>query len=227
MRFLFLLLLLANAAMGVFVYLQMGKTASPPPVEVNPNGLKLVSVLDPQKAQIEQVAARKLAEALVGSACIDFSVKPADALRAQGVFAQLALGERLSSKNVEEPTRFALVIAPAANRKAAETALANLKKQGLKDVSITSDNGLSLGLYSTEDAAKKVQAEATSKGAKSVQIQAKNLVVKETIFSLREPDTNLVAKLTLLQRSYESSSLKAVTCAANPQAVATVAAPTK
>jgi hypothetical protein len=227
LRFLFLLLLLANAAMGVFLYLQMRKTVSPPPVEVNPSGLKLVSVLDPQKAQVEQLAARKLAESLVGSACIDFSVKPADAQRAQGVFAQLALGERLSSKNIEEPTRFALVIAPATNRKAADTALANLKKLGLKDISITPDNGISLGLYSTEDAAKKVQADAASKGARAVQIQPRNLAVKETIFSLRDPDTNLVAKLTLLQRDYEASSLKAVACNVSPQAVATVAAPTK
>ncbi len=227
MRFLFLLLLLANAALGVFIYLQIGKSASPPPIEVNPNGLKLVSVLDPQRAQVEQQAARKLAESLVGSACIDFAVKPADAQRAQGVFSVLALGDRLTSRNVEEPTRFALVIAPAVNRRAADATLANLKKQGLKDVSITPDNGISLGLYSTEEAAIKVQADAASKGAKNVQILPRNVAVKETVFSLKEPDTNLVAKLTLLQRDYEASTIKAVACAANPQAIAAVIAPTK
>lgn len=227
MRFLFLLLLLANAGMGVFIYSQMSKTAVPPPIEVNPNGLKLVSVLDPQKAQVEQQAARKLAESLLGSACVDFAVKPDDAQRAQTAFAALALGERLSSRNVEEPTRFALVIAPAANRKAADTTLANLKKQGLKDVSITPDNGISLGLYSTEEAAKKVQADAASKGAKNVQISPRNVAVKETIFSLKDPDTNLVAKLTLMQRDYEASNIKAVACAANSQAVAAVVAPAK
>jgi hypothetical protein len=37
--------------------------------------------------------------------------------------------------------------------------------------------------------------------------------VKEHIFTVREPDTNLVARLTLLQADLEGSVLKAVNCA--------------
>jgi hypothetical protein len=47
--------------------------------------------------------------------------------------------------------------------------------------------------------------------------------VKDSVFLVREPDTELVARLALLQREYATSTLRAVPCPA-PEG-ATAAAP--
>lgn len=218
-RFVFSLLVLANVALAAWAYLHREGPKTPPPTEVNGGALKIVAVADPATAQADALAARKLAASLSGAACVDFGVKPADGSRAQVLFASMLLGDRISSRNAEEFSRYTVGLPAQKDRKSAETLMANLKKAGVKDVSILADNSVSLGLYSTEDAAKKTVADLQSKAAtlvKDVTITPRNSQVKEVVFTIREPDLNMVARLTLLQREYEGSSLKAVACPAAP-----------
>ncbi|MBL8520515.1 MAG: SPOR domain-containing protein [Betaproteobacteria bacterium] len=218
-RFVFFLLLLANAALAAWVYLHRQGPKAPPPPEVNAAALKIVSVTEPAKAQADALAARKLAASLSGAACVDFGVKPADGNRAQVLFASMLLGDRISSRNAEEFSRYTVALPAQKDRKSAETLMANLKKAGVKDVSILPDNAVSLGLYSTEEAAKKIVAELQSKAAalvKDVTITPRNPQLKEVVFTIREPDLNMVARLTLLQREYDGSTLKAIACPAAP-----------
>ncbi|MEP7154614.1 MAG: hypothetical protein ABI905_02490 [Betaproteobacteria bacterium] len=216
-RFLFLLLLIANIAFGAYLYLyQFGTSgnASPPP-EVNRDALKIVSVADPGKAQADALAARKLAESLKGSACVDFGVKPTDGARAGISFAAMNLGERLSSHNVEDFTRFALSLPAQKDKRAAETLVANLKKAGVKDVSILGDSSISLGVFSSDEASKKAASDIQAKApslVKELQITPRNSQLKEVLFTVKEPDMNMIARLTIMQRDFENSSLKAVTC---------------
>ena len=214
-RFLFLLLLIANAAFAAHLYFNAIEPRAAMPVELNREALKIISVTDAGKAQQDALAARRLAQALAGSACVDFGVKPADAARAQGAFAAMNLGDRLQTRNVEDFTRFAVSLPPLKDKRAAETQVANIRKSGVKDVSLMADNGVSLGLYSTEDAAKKAAAEIHAKAGalvKDLLVTPRNAQLRETLFTVREPDTNMVARLTILQRDYEGSTLKAVTC---------------
>ena len=214
-RLLFFLLLIMNVALGAHIYLSETKPKAEAPREVNPGALKIVSVTDPGKAQEDAIAARKLAATLTGSACVDFAVKPVDGARAQGSFAAMNLGSRLSSRNVDEFSRFAVSLPPQKDKRAADTLVANLKKAGVKDVSALSDNAISLGVFSSDEAAQKVVAELKTKAqtlVKDVQVTPRNSQTKETLFTLREPDTNMVARLTLMQREFEGSSLRAVAC---------------
>lgn len=214
-RLLFFLLLIMNVALGAHIYLSETKPRSEAPREVNPGALKIVSVTDPGKAQEDAIAARKLAATLTGSACVDFAVKPVDGARAQGSFAAMNLGSRLSSRNVDEFSRFAVSLPPQKDKRAADTLVANLKKAGVKDVSALGDNAISLGVFSSDEAAQKVVAELKTKAqtlVKDVQVTPRNSQTKETLFTLREPDTNMVARLTLMQREFEGSSLRAVAC---------------
>ena len=214
-RLLFFLLLIMNVALGAHIYLSETKPKAEAPREINPSALKIVSVTDPGKAQEDAIAARKLAATLTGSACVDFAVKPADGARAQGSFAAMNLGGRLSSRNVDEFSRFAVSLPPQKDKRAADTLVANLKKAGVKDVSALGDNAISLGVFSSDEAAQKVVAELKVKAqalVKDVQVTPRNSQTKETLFTLREPDTNMVARLTLMQREFEGSSLRAVTC---------------
>ncbi|MEO8101762.1 MAG: hypothetical protein ABI790_04505 [Betaproteobacteria bacterium] len=216
-RFIFFLLLLANVAFGAHLYLSETRPATPPPAEINRDALKVVSVADPARAQAEALAARKLAESLRGSACVDFGVKPADGTRAGISFAAMNLGERLSSRNVEDFTRFAVSLPPQKDKRAADALVTGLKKAAVKDVSVLGDNSISLGVYSSDEAARKAAADLQGKAAslvKDLQITPRNSQVKETLFTVKEPDMNMIARLTIMQREFDGSSLKAVACPA-------------
>lgn len=229
LRLAFFLLLIINVAVGAYFYLN--PTANPllervePPLELNREKLNIISVADPGRAQQEAqvvLAARKLAESLIGSACVDFGVKPADSARAQALFNAMSLGDRLSTRNAEEFTRFAITIPGLKDKKTADALVATLKKTGVKDVSALGDNSISLGVFSSDEAAKRTLDElGTKAGAliKNATITPRNPQVKEAVFSIREPDTAIIARLSLMQRDFEASNLKAVTCQADSAAV--------
>lgn len=214
-RLIFFLLLIANVALGAHIYLDETRPKTAAPREVNPGALKIVSVTDAAKAQQDALAAKKLAASLSGSACVDFAVKPADGVRAQTAFAAMNLGNRVSSRNVEEFSRFAVTLPPQKDKRASDALVASLKKAGVKDVSALSDNTISLGLFSSDEAAQKVVADLKARAqslVKDVQVTPRTPQTRETLFTVREPDTNMVARLTLMQREFESSNVRAVAC---------------
>lgn len=229
-RFIFFLLLLANVAFGAYLYLSETGSGNMLPPEFNRNGLKIVSVADPGKAQADALVARKVAESLKGSACVEFGVKPADSARGGIAFAAMNLGDRLSSRNIEDYTRFAVWLPAQKDKRAAETLVANLKKAGVKDVSVMGDNSISLGVFSSDEASKKAAADIQTKAAslaKDLQVTPRGAQLRETFFTVREPDMNMIARLTIMQREFEGSSLKAVTCPAAALATGVNVADTK
>ena len=124
-----------------------------------------------------------------------------------------------ASRNVEEFSRYALTLPPQTDKRAADALVANLKKFGVNDVSALNDNGISLGVFSTEDAALRLVADLKSKAPSlmtALQVTPRSPQPKETVFTVREPDTNIVAKLTLKQREFDGSHLRAVTCPTAP-----------
>ena len=227
-RLFFFLLLIANVAFGAHIYFSETRPKPAAPREVNAGTLRIVAVTDAAKAQQDALAAKKLAANLSGSACVDFGVKPVDGARAEASFAAMNLGSRVTSRSTEEFSRFAVTLPPQKDRRAAETLVASLKRAGVKDVSVLTDNTVSLGLFSSEDAAQKVVADLKSKAqalVKDVLVTPRSPQIKETLFTVREPDTNLVARLTLMQREFEGSNLRAVACPASVAVVAPVTLP--
>lgn len=224
-RFLFLLFLVANIALASHVYLSKQQPKAALPKEINPEQLKVVSITDSARAQRDAAEAKKLIASLTGASCVQFSVRPADAPRAQTTLATLSLGDRLSSRNIEEFTRFGVALPVQRDRRAADALLASLKKANVKDVLIMADNSVSLGLFSSEESAKRVVSELEAKtGAlvKGIAITPKNPQVRETAFVVRELDDTLITKLAVLQKDFEGSTLKGTDCP-GAAAVATVA----
>lgn len=227
-RFLFFVLLVANVAFAGHIYLTHTKPASELPTEVNRDAMKVISTTDSEKAQKEAGEAKRIVQSLLNAQCMQFSVKPADAARAQSLFAEMSLGDKLTTKNVDEFSRFAIALPIQRDRKTADTVVANLKKANVKDVLIMADNSISLGLFSSEDAAKRVVSDLNTKAAtqvKGISITAKNPVAKETIFAIREPDAMLISRVAVMQRDFESSVLKGVECPAAPATAAVTTAP--
>ena len=215
-RFLFFLLLLAVLGAGAHIYL--GTPQGKPDFsarELNRDDVTIVSVTPPSVAARNSEEARKAMQNLAGAACVELAgIAPADAAKARAAFTALQLGDRLSERRVEDVSRYWVFIAPAADRRTAEASMAQLRRQGVSDVSLRPDNAVSLGVFSTEDAAKRFLANIEAKGVKGAQAGPFVRELRELAMQVREPDTEMVARLTVMQRDYPGSTLHAITCPA-------------
>ncbi len=90
--------------------------------------------------------------------------------------------------------------------------MTQLRRQNVAEMSIRPDNAISLGVFSSEDAAKRFLASLEAKGVRGAEAGAFVKELRELAFLIREPDTETVARLALLQRDYPAAQLRAVAC---------------
>lgn len=215
-RLLFFLLLIANLGFGAHLWLTSPREAADISArERNRDEVKLVAVTPPVIAARKAEEARETVARLAGSACVEFAgVGAADLPRAREAFAAMRLGERLQERRLEDITRYWVYMPPAADRRAADSAMAELRRRGVGDVSLRADNAISMGVFSTEEAARRFLTSVEAKGVRGAQAGPFTRELREIAFLVREPDTEMVARLTVLQRDYPGSLLRAVTCPA-------------
>lgn len=227
-RLIFFLLLIANIAFGAHLWL------TAPPAEPdfsrrerNREEAKVIAVIAPVIAARKAEETRVQMQTLAGATCVEFAgVASADLPQAREALAAMQLGDRLVERKVEEITRFWVFIGPARDRRSAEQAASILRKQGMSDLSVRPDFAISLGVFSTEEAARRFLALVQAKGARAAQIGPFAKEVKDSVFLVRDPDTQLVARLALLQREHPASTLRAVACPAGNGNPTPAAAPT-
>lgn len=213
-RFLFFLLLLATLAYGAHLYLsgqadQTDFTAR----ERNRDEVKIVGVTPPVVAAKRAEEGRLAVQNLAGAACVEFyGIQPGDSIRAQEAFKSLQLGPRLVERRIEEVSRFWVFIPATRDRRGAEARMAELRRQGVADLSIRPDNAISMGVFSTEDAARRFLASLEAKGVRGAEQGPFAKDLREVVMLIREPDTETVARLTVLQRDYPGTQLRAVPC---------------
>lgn len=213
-RFLFFLLLLAVLGLGAHLYL----SGSEQPVdfskrERNRDEVKIVGVTAPVIAAKRAEETRRAVQDLAGAACVEFyGINPADAQRASAAFASLQLGARLVERRIEEVTRYWVFVPPNRDRKLVEARMAELRRQGVLDLSIRPDNAISLGVFSTEEAARRFLASIEAKGVRGAEQGPFAKDLREVVMLVREPDTETVARLTILQRDYPGTQMRAVPC---------------
>lgn len=215
-RLLFFLLLVANLAFGAHLWLTQ------PPAEPdfsrrerNRDAAQIVAVIPPVTAARRAEETRQQVQSLAGSACVEFAgIAPADLPQAREAFAAMQLGDRLTERKVEEITRHWVYIPPARDRRSAEQAMAALRRLGVSDLSMRPDNAISLGVFSTEDAARRYLVLVEAKGARGAQAGPFSKEVKDSVFLVRDPDTQLIARLALLQREHANATMRAVACPA-------------
>ena len=215
-RFLFFLLLLAVLAVGAHLWLSVQSEKSDFSArERNRDEVRLVAVTPPSVAAERAEESRKTVQSLAGAACVEFSgIAAADAQRARDAFAALQLGTRTSERRVEEISRYWVFIPAARDRRTAEAAMAQVRRQGVNDMSIRPDNSISLGVFSTEEAARRFLTSIEAKGVRGAEQGPFGRELRELVMLIREPDTELVARLALLQRDFNASQLRAVPCPA-------------
>ncbi|HET6264515.1 MAG TPA: SPOR domain-containing protein [Usitatibacter sp.] len=213
-RFLFFLLVLAILALGAHLWLaaQVEK-ADFSARERNRDEVRIVGVTPPAIAARRSEDSRKTVASLAGAACVEFSgIAAADAFRAREAFAALQLGARMTERRIEEITRYWVFMPAVRDRRAAETRMAEIRRQGVADLSIRPDNAISLGVFSTEEAARRFLASLEAKGIRGAEQGPFAKDLREMVMLVREPDSELLARLTLLQRDFPNAQLRAVPC---------------
>ena len=216
-RLAFFLVLLAVLGYGTHLWLSAppGERADFAAREKNRDDVRIVAVTPPNVAAQRAEDVRNTQRSLVGAACVEFSGIPAaDAQRAREAFNALQLGTRLSERRVEEIKLHWVFVPPTSDRRAAETRMAELRRQGVQEMSIRPDNAISLGVFSSEEAARRFLTALQARGVRGAEQGPFTRELRELVMLVREPDTELVARLTVLQRDYPGTQLRAVPCPA-------------
>jgi len=213
-RLIFFLLLIAIVAVGAHLWLTAATERTDFSArERNRDEVRLVAVTPPLIAARTNEESRRTVQNLAGAACVEFSgIAAADMARGRDAFAAFRLGDRLTERRVEEITRHWVFIGPLRDRKSADERMAQLRRQGIGEMSIRSDNAISLGVFSTEEAARRYLSTLEGKGVKDAQSGPFVRETREIAMLVKEPDTELLARLTVLQRDFPVSQLRAVPC---------------
>jgi len=227
MRALFLLLLAANLALFAWsrYYAPPDSASDPEPLrrQVNPQAIRLLTGPElaglpalkprPEAAQGALVDASARGPA-AGASCVEwggFSV--AEAPRAEQALEPLALGARLSQRRSEEKAGWWVFIPPQGNRAAAMKKTAELKSLGIDDYFVLQEEGsmrwaVSLGVFSSEEAAKSRLEALRAKGVRSAQTGERDTQVTKIWFQIRGADAALQGKLKGLAQGLPGTELK-------------------
>ncbi len=221
MRTLFLLLVALNLALYAWprYYAMPDSAADPEPLrrEINPNSIRLLegkelaglSVLKPKPA-----AETPASGPAAGGSCVEwggFSV--AEAPRAEKTLEPLALGARLTQRRSDETAGWWVFIAPQPNRAAAMKKAAELKALGIEDFFVLPDEGklrwaVSLGVFSSEEAARSRLEALRVKGVRSAQSGERESQVVKISFQVRNADAALQARLKELSRGSPGTEIR-------------------
>jgi len=215
-RFLFFLLLLACIAFGVHLWLsEQAQRSDAAQRERNRDEVRIVGVTPPEQAARRAEETRRAVQTLTGAACVELSgIIATDATRARDAVGALRLGDRLIERRIDQVSRYWVFVPPTTDRRSAEATAAQLRRQGVTELSLRPDNAISLGIFSTEDAARRFLASLQARGVTAAEHGPFARELREMVFLVREPDTELVARLAAMQRDFAGSQLHAVPCPA-------------
>jgi len=211
-RIAFLALVAANAFLFAWTY-----ALAPPDPGTDPR--PLATQIDP--AQLKILSPQELAAAQQPQqprpapvSCIEWGTFTlAAAPRAEQALEPLALGPRLSTRRGEETAHWWVFIPPKDGKAAAQKAANDLKSLGLDDFHVMNEEGkmrwaISLGVFSTEAAAK-VRLEAVrEKGVRTAQAAPRETVVTKVSFRLQGVDAAIRARLGEIAQQFPGSELR-------------------
>jgi len=137
----------------------------------------------------------------------------AAAPRAEQALEPLGLGARLSSRRGEETARWWVFIPPKDGKTGAQKAVNDLKRFGLDDFHVMQEEGkmrwaVSLGVFSTEAAAKGRLEAVREKGVRGAQAGPRETVVTKVSFRLQGVDAATRAKVSEIAQQFPGTELR-------------------
>jgi len=135
----------------------------------------------------------------------------------QAGLAELKLGERLSQRTVEHAGGFWVYIPPLKDHAEVQRKLEQLKKRGVEDYFVVQEEGawlntISLGVFRTEEAAKKFFENLREKNVVSAKVGERMSKLIFTVFVLKDVDAATADKINVLRKEFPDSELKSVDC---------------
>ena len=165
-----------------------------------------VSAETARSASAETPAAR--------AACVEWGgFAVAEAPRAEKALEPLALGARLSQRRSEETAGWWVFIPPQPNRQSALRKTAELKTLGIDDFFIIQEEGkmrwaVSLGVFSSEEAARSRLEALRVKGVRSAQSGERETQVAKVWFQARGADAPQQAKLRETAQGFPGTEVR-------------------
>ena len=222
MRALFLFLVATNLALFAWSHYYAAPDAAtdaePLRRQVNPTSIRLLTgselaglpLLKPKPA----AEAQPPSPAAAAGNCIEWGgFAIAEAPRAQQALEPLALGARLSQRRSEETAGWWVFIPPQVNRAAALKKTAELKLLGIDDYFMLQDEGkmrwaVSLGVFSSEEAARNRLEALRAKGVRSAQTGERDSQVAKLWYQVRNADAALQGKLKELAQGLPGTEIR-------------------
>jgi hypothetical protein len=217
MRTLFFILALANAAFFAYAWFGSGAQAGGDAQIVNQQlNREKIRLLAPQQVS---VLTRKPEPPKAAAVCLEWGALIGDdAARAEQALEPLELGAKLTQRKIDEVAGYWVYMSPLANRQAATQKTGELKRLGVEEYFIVSDdpqwrNAVSLGVFKTEEAAIARLAALRAKGVRTAVVGAREAQPGKTWFQVHDAGAALVAKLNELKQGFPDTEVRA--CAAD------------
>jgi hypothetical protein len=150
----------------------------------------------------------------IAQACVEFGDFPAaDAARVEKMLAALSPGVKIVPRPVETPGWYMVYLPPHKTSADAERRAEELRKLGVKDLLVMSENAplkfaISLGSFRDPDAAKLHLAALEKLGVKGVRMSDRSSAVVLTRFQLRELDAAASRQLATMRNEFPAQTLR-------------------
>lgn len=155
------------------------------------------------------------AAALEAQQCIEIgNFDTSEARRFDAQLAPLALGQRVSRRNLQENERFIVYIPPLPDKESAERKAGELRRLGIDDFYIFGDTsdlrlGVSLGMFKTAEAANQHLANLARKGVRSARVTARGTPTGKSSYQLRGLDAAAQATLARIRSNFPAQLTRA------------------
>jgi hypothetical protein len=206
MRALLALLVIANLALAGYALLGPRRTSPDTELPSRQLNADQITIVAPRPAV---VVPRKVV-------CMEWTgVSDADLASAQTAIDGLQLGERVTVIDLAPSPGWWVFIPPLNSRIEASKKIAELEGLGVREHYIVESgpmrNAVSLGMFSTEDAATTFLEAQRERGVRSARVGQRE---HRHLFRVREPDAPTAARLGEIKGGFPGTELKALDCPA-------------
>ena len=220
MKWIFFLLLAANLVFGGYVYLR--EQAPNPDGQLVRNQLNAdqLRIVPPRAKHVMPPAppAQPVQASAAASACMEWgSFGGGELARAQVGVDRLALGDRVRRIDVPVMAGFWVYIPPMKSKAEMDRKAGELKDLGIIEHYPVMETGrwrfaISLGIFRSEESAKKYLATLRQKGVRSAISGKREQRVSQTAFLITGPTDEDSANLVVLKSEFPGTELRAVEC---------------
>ena len=220
MRMIFFVLLAVNVV--VLALFQSTGTRGGEPMKGHepflPEKVKLLSEaeMDARKApEPEKIA---LPPAATSLQCLEWgAIAGGDMGRAKLALQKLKLWEKASVRKLEKAAGYWVYLPPSKSLVEAQKKMEELKRLNITEIFVLQENtswryAISLGVFSTEEAAVKYLAQLREKGVRSAQTGVRNRETDASVFTLKNLEPALARDAAKLRQAFSGSEVKTVNC---------------